>query len=612
MTRPNIDELTVNSFGEEWSAYDQGCLSEDEATRRFDEYFAIFPWHCLPPDAAGADIGCGSGRWATHVAPRVGLLHCIDASEAALEVARRNLASQPNCRFHHASVDAISLLPRSLDFAYSVGVLHHVPDTLAGITACARLLKPGAPLLLYLYYDMENRPWWFRRIWKATDLLRRVIAHLPFWPKRALTEVIAATVYWPLARLAALIEYLGHDPRSLPLSDHRHDSFYTMRTDAFDRFGTRLEQRFSRAQIETMMHTAGLEEVRFSDMSPFWCAVGRRSQAESLHLTSATDERAVIEQVGSDGVVGARSPVAAESMRVSLPRRTPVRAPGTRGAVRALLVAVSCLTGLCASGGHAHATPKTALHHAPNRNFDSRGRYLPGRVGFNLADVSSIAQVNSLPDGVKALVWVGQCEGADAAFVKTVRPFIGNPRVFGFYLMDDPDPLGRYHPPCPAENLKAESDWIHTHAPGAKTFIVLMKMTSSKAPSFAGTYNTENTHVDLYGIDPYPCRTELTHCDYDMIDRYVAAAENWGIPRQRIVPVYQTFGGGGWMDDGGGKYVLPNVDQMKEILTRWGKLVPTPPFDFAYSWGSQRNDAALESSPELQALFSHHNETGSP
>jgi hypothetical protein len=57
----------------------------------------------------------------------------------------------------------------------------------------------------------------------------------------------------------------------------------------------------------------------------------------------------------------------------------------------------------------------------PNRNFDSKGNFLPGRVGFNLADVSSVAQINSLPDGVKALVWVGQCAGADAVFIKTRR-----------------------------------------------------------------------------------------------------------------------------------------------------------------------------------------------
>jgi SAM-dependent methyltransferase len=277
MVARNIDETTVRSFGEEWSAYDQSRLSDDERTaRRFDEYFAIFPWDVLPDGAVGADVGCGSGRWALRVAPRVGVLHCIDASERALVVARRNLAGQANCRFHLASVDAIHLPPNSLDFCYSLGVLHHVPNTLAGIEACVALLKPGAPLLLYLYYALDHRPRWYRAIWKGTDIVRRGIARLPYWAKRALTEVIAFAVYLPIARLCALVERLGGDPTGLPLSWYRDKSFYTMRSNAFDRFATPLEQRFSRAQIETMMHKAGLDEIRFSESPPFWCAVGRR------------------------------------------------------------------------------------------------------------------------------------------------------------------------------------------------------------------------------------------------------------------------------------------------------------------------------------------------
>ena len=49
-----------------------------------------------------------------------------------------------------------------------------------------------------------------------------------------------------------------------------------MRTDALDRFGTRLEQRFTRAEIEAMMRAAGLERIAFSDQAPFWCALGYR------------------------------------------------------------------------------------------------------------------------------------------------------------------------------------------------------------------------------------------------------------------------------------------------------------------------------------------------
>jgi SAM-dependent methyltransferase len=608
MVEANIDEKTVRSFGDEWSAYDQSQLSDEESARRFDEYFSIFPWDNLPDGAVGADIGCGSGRWALRVAPRVGVLHCIDASGQALAVARRNLASQANCRFHQASVDAISLPPGSMDFCYSIGVLHHVPDTLAGIKACVALLKPGAPLLIYLYYALENRPWWFRAIWKSTDLLRRGIARLPFWPKRMVTEAIALVVYWPLARLCALIEYLGGDPAGLPLSYHRHDGFYTMRTDAHDRFGTRLEHRFSRAQIEAMMRKADLDDIRFAETEPFWCAVGRRSRAVGRHhATEIGTDLARVADTRGGAEPSARRRVAVASTQASPALRTTARF--TRASM--LTASVLLILGVMLTAP-AHGEPKTDLHHAPNRNFDVRGNFLPGKVGFNVADVSTARQLNSLPNGVKALVWVGQCRGVDATFLKTVQPFIGSSKLLAFFLMDDPDPTGRYYPLCTADNLRAESDWIHTNVPGAKTFIVLMKLSSSKAPSFINTYNPANSHVDLFGIDPYPCRTELKDCDYDMIDRYVVAAEAWGIPRSIMVPVYQTFGGGGWMDDSGGRYIMPSVSQMRQILDRWGTLTPTPVFDFAYSWGSQRADEALEGSPDLQAVFALHNAASGP
>jgi len=134
-----------------------------------------------------------------------------------------------------------------------------------------------------------------------------------------------------------------------------------------------------------------------------------------------------------------------------------------------------------------------------------------------------------------------------------------------------------------------------------------MNVGSSRTPSFAGSYNPANSHVDLFGISPYPCRTELNGCDFDMIERFVAAAEGAGFPRPSMVPVYQAFGGGDWVDDNRGRYVLPAAAEEQEILFRWQRLVPTPVFDYAYSWGSQRGDVALESSSDLQTVFSGHN-----
>ena len=269
----NIDINTVESFGDEWERFDQQAMTSVEAQRVFNDYFAIFPWDQLPPNAIGFDMGCGSGRWARLVAPRVGQLHCIDPS-SALIVARNALVNHTNVHFIQASVNSSGLAPNSQDFGYSLGVLHHVPDTAAAIHSCVELLKPGAPLLLYLYYSFDNRPRWFRWLWQLSNVGRLLIRRLPPRLKQLFTDLIAISIYWPFARFAALIEACGFPIGALPLSYYRSCSFYTMRTDARDRFGTPLEQRFTRAQILAMFAAAGLVNLRFSPRAPFWCVVG--------------------------------------------------------------------------------------------------------------------------------------------------------------------------------------------------------------------------------------------------------------------------------------------------------------------------------------------------
>ena len=275
---PNVDSRTVDGFGDEWTRFDQSQVLESERDRIFQMYFGIFPWDRLPADAEGFDLGCGSGRWAKLVAPKVGRLHCIDPSDA-IDVARRNLATELNCSFHRATVDAIPLADGSMDFGYSLGVLHHVPDTEAGIRACVSKLKPGAPFLLYVYYAFDNRPWWYRPLWRVSYWLRGLVSRMPsdwrYWTCMAL----AAIVYWPLARTALLLEKLGAPIANFPLAAYRWRTFYNMRTDALDRFGTRLEQRFTKAEITAMMRRCGLEQIVFAPGVPYWTAVGIRQQA---------------------------------------------------------------------------------------------------------------------------------------------------------------------------------------------------------------------------------------------------------------------------------------------------------------------------------------------
>lgn len=272
----NLDVATVEGFGAEWSAFDQSKLTGAEYDAFFDAYFGILPADALTKKAEGFDLGCGSGRWATRVSQKVRLLHCIDPSPDALAVAERRLSARKNVRFHCAAADSIPLEDGSQDFGYSLGVLHHIPDTRAALADCARKLKPGAPFLVYLYYAFDGRPAWFRLLWAGTNQVRRLISRMPFRARRAVTDLIAAGVYWPLARTGKVAERLGANVSNMPLAAYREASFYTMRTDALDRFGTRLEQRFTRPEIEAMMRDAGLTDIRFSDREPYWVACGRR------------------------------------------------------------------------------------------------------------------------------------------------------------------------------------------------------------------------------------------------------------------------------------------------------------------------------------------------
>jgi ubiquinone/menaquinone biosynthesis C-methylase UbiE len=283
----NIDDRVVEAFGEEWGHFTQAPLSLDDKEGGFRSYFSIFPWDSLPKSGGvGADIGCGSGRWASMVAPRVETLHALDASSQALTVAKRNLSSHSNIRFHNDSVHQMPFGNNSLDFAYSLGVLHHLPNTSQAIESIAQKLKYGAPLLIYLYYAFDNRPGWYKKLWQLSELFRGAISRCPFIFRLLISQFLAIVVYWPLASMAKMLESLNMLPKNWPLSYYRDKTLYTLRTDALDRFGTRLEHRFTRVEIEQMMLDAGFEEIKFSNLAPYWCAVGIKKHKKKIHETS--------------------------------------------------------------------------------------------------------------------------------------------------------------------------------------------------------------------------------------------------------------------------------------------------------------------------------------
>jgi ubiquinone/menaquinone biosynthesis C-methylase UbiE len=269
----NLDKKVIEDFGSEWARFSNNKVKNQTQKKIFTQYFSIFPKNKLNKLNVGFDMGCGSGRWAYFVAPLVKKIYCIEPSDA-IYVAKENLKEFNNCVYVKKNVLHNGLKKNYFDFGYCLGVLHHIQNTQEGLNNCVKILKKNSPLLLYLYYDFENKNSIYKSVWKISNIFRITISSAPKIIKYLICDFIALTIYWPCAKFALIFDKLGINKKNIPLYFYKNLSFYHMRNDALDRFGTKVEKRYSRKKISLMMNIAGLNRIKFSKKEPFWCAIG--------------------------------------------------------------------------------------------------------------------------------------------------------------------------------------------------------------------------------------------------------------------------------------------------------------------------------------------------
>lgn len=250
------------TFGEEWKSHSR-LLPDHQAI--FESYFDLIDLDGLAGRRV-ADLGCGMGRWSHFVAPRCGEIVLVDFSEAIF-VARRNLQDVGNAIFVMADVLDLPFADDAFDLVYCLGVLHHLPAD--ALDALRRLRRLAPQHLAYLYYSLDNRPAYFRAVLGAVSTIRVGLARVRSTRARsALTWAVATTVYAPLVALGSVLRPLGLS-KYVPLAEaYEGSSLAMLRQDAYDRFFTGIEQRFSRAEIMTLTDT--FASVTVSDDLPYW------------------------------------------------------------------------------------------------------------------------------------------------------------------------------------------------------------------------------------------------------------------------------------------------------------------------------------------------------
>lgn len=257
----------IRDFGYEWKKYSHNQSNLKNVRSIFFKYF--FDKRLFKKKYnTMLDLGCGSGRWSYFASQYTQKLICCDGSIEALRVAKKNLKDKKNVSFVKSSIENLKL-KKKVDFCFSLGVIHHTENPKKNLIKVYNLLDKKGIFLLYFYYDLDNKSKFYKIIWKFSNFFRFFISKLPNIFKYIVCLIIAIFIYFPLARIAKILHFFKLDIKNFPLNFYKDKNFYTMKNDALDRFGTRLEHRWSRKKIKKELLKVGFNKVVFSNKEPF-------------------------------------------------------------------------------------------------------------------------------------------------------------------------------------------------------------------------------------------------------------------------------------------------------------------------------------------------------
>jgi SAM-dependent methyltransferase len=255
-------QATAAAFGYEWTHFT--ALSEQYRAEFLDWIWPI--GEDFFRDKIVLDGGCGKGRHA-YLSSQFGAkdVIAVDLSDA-VDAAYANTRSLPNV--HVIQADLFALPFRCpFDFAYSIGVIHHLPDPRQGFLSIVRHLKPGGKVAIWVY-GREGNDW----IVRFVDPLRTgLTSRAPKIVTRALSFAFAVPLYLALKfvygpvnrspsmkRLGKLLFYNEY------LSDISRYSFAENYWNVFDHLVAPTAFYLTRGEVEEWFRAAKLEAIELS------------------------------------------------------------------------------------------------------------------------------------------------------------------------------------------------------------------------------------------------------------------------------------------------------------------------------------------------------------
>jgi 2-polyprenyl-3-methyl-5-hydroxy-6-metoxy-1,4-benzoquinol methylase len=293
------NEAYLATFGFEWKQWRRTQF--DTASRKSSETTFVVSTGTRPETLRGKlvlDGGCGPGRFMEVVARAGAEVVGVDFS-SAIEVAQENLGHLPNCHFVQADLLQAPFRPETFDFAFSIGVLHHTPNTKEAFLHLVRTLKPGGQIAIWVYplrrltetfqyfpnsvnetlaADVQYRvPARWHKLAKALARPFDWITETSSYLERAFTTRLPVRWLYGLSHLAIPLYYVYRIPLFYPLrlvTKTAMDPDPEWRVlDTFDWYSPRYQWKHTYPEVRAWFEGAGLEDVR---IFPRPVAVGGR------------------------------------------------------------------------------------------------------------------------------------------------------------------------------------------------------------------------------------------------------------------------------------------------------------------------------------------------
>jgi SAM-dependent methyltransferase len=240
------------SFGDEWHRFRTVQLDSANGTTESEDGFRL-KTGLGPADVRGRlvlDAGVGAGRYAEVMARWGGEVVGVDLTRA-VDAAAENLRAWPGVHLVQADIFALPFRDETFDIAYSIGVLHHTPDTATAFRRVAAAVKKGGQFGIYVYLAGGLARY-------VSDALRVITTRLPR-PLVYYGSAVAIPLYF-LHRLPVV----GRVSQAL-LPTNAHPDWRWRWLDTFDWYTPKYQWKHRYPQVLRWFRDAGFSDLYVAD-----------------------------------------------------------------------------------------------------------------------------------------------------------------------------------------------------------------------------------------------------------------------------------------------------------------------------------------------------------